>query len=57
MDFSESTDGYLYEGWTCWGMGKTPISEVTETFNIKSGDPAYTIIGVGELFVDRKSVV
>ena len=51
MDFSESTDGYLYEGWTCWGMGKTPVPEVTETFNIKSGDPAYTIIGVGELFV------
>ena len=51
MDFSESTDGYLYEGWTCWGMDKTPIPEVTETFNIKSGDPAYTIIGVGELFV------
>ncbi len=51
MDFSESTNGHLYGGWTCWGMGKTPAPEVTEAFNIESGDPAYTIMGVGELFV------
>ena len=51
MDFSESADGYLYEGWTCWGLGKTPVSDVTEVFNINPGDPAYTIMGVGELFV------
>ena len=49
MDFSETTDGYIYGGWTCWGCGKTPTAEMKQ-FGLSAQHP-YAILGVDDFAV------
>lgn len=51
MDFSQSPNGYIYDGWTCWGIGKTPTADVTENFYFTEDMPPYII-----LYVDNEAV-
>lgn len=46
MDFQQTPDGYVYDGWTCWGAGKTPTLEVQNNFYFEEDGPNYIILGV-----------
>lgn len=50
MDFINTPNGYIYDGWTCWGCGKTPNSSAQQ-YGFTTSQPAYLILGVDDFAV------